>query len=65
VRVAFPSARLAGALTMIRAAAADSGIDAAIEGSAVTGVLDVKVSVETPAAAVARFVDALRAELGG
>jgi glycolate oxidase FAD binding subunit len=65
VRVAFPSTRLAGALTMIRTAAADSGIDAAIGGSAVTGVLDVTVSVETPAAAVARFVDALRAELGG
>jgi glycolate oxidase FAD binding subunit len=64
VRVAFPSTRLAGALTMIRAAAADSGIDAAIEGSAVTGVLDVRVSVEMPAAAVAGFVDALRAELG-
>ena len=36
-----------------------------IDGSAVTGVLDVKVPAETPAAAVARFVDALRAELGG
>jgi glycolate oxidase FAD binding subunit len=64
VRVAFPSTRLAGALTMIRAAAAYSGIDAAIGGSAVTGVLDVKVPSETPAEAVARFVDALRTELG-
>ncbi len=47
VRVAFPPTRLAGTLTLIRAAAADSGVDAAIEGSAVTGVLDVKVPVET------------------
>ena len=65
VRVSFPPTRLAATLTLIRAAAADSGVDAAIEGSAVTGVLDVKVPGETPAAAVARFVDALRAELGG
>ena len=65
VRVSFPPARLAGTLTLIRAAAADSGVGAAIEGSAVTGVLDVKVPAETPAAAVARFVVALRAELGG
>ena len=43
VRVSFPPARLAGTLTLIRAAAADSGVDAAIEGSAVAGVLDVKV----------------------
>jgi glycolate oxidase FAD binding subunit len=65
VRVAFPTARLAGTLTLIRAAAAASGVDAAIAGSAVTGVLDVKVPAETPATAVARFVVALRAELGG
>jgi glycolate oxidase FAD binding subunit len=56
--------RLAATLTLIRAAATDSGVDAAIEGSAVTGILDVKVPAETPAAAVARFVVALRAELG-
>ena len=65
VRVAFPTARLAGTLTLIRTAAAASGVDAAIEGSAVTGVLDVKVPVETQPAAVARFVVALRTELGG
>jgi glycolate oxidase FAD binding subunit len=65
VRVSFPPTRLARALTLIRAAAADSGVDAAIGGSAVVGVLDVKVPAATPAAAVARFVAALRAELGG
>ena len=64
VRVSFPPARLAGALTVIRAAAADSGVAAAIEGSAGAGVLDVTVPAESPAAAVARFVAALRAELG-
>jgi len=64
VRVAYPPARLADTLTRIRAAAADSGVDALIDGSAVTGVLGVKVPGETPPAAVARFVTALRAELG-
>ena len=49
---------------MIRAVAAGSGVDAAIEGSAVVGVLDVKVPAATPAAEVARFVAALRTELG-
>jgi len=49
---------------LIRAVAAGSGVDAAIEGSAVVGVLDVKVPAATPAAAVARFVAALRTELG-
>jgi glycolate oxidase FAD binding subunit len=63
VRVSFPPMRLAATLTLIRAAATDSGVHAAIEGSAVAGILDVKVPAETPAAAVARFVVALRAEL--
>jgi glycolate oxidase FAD binding subunit len=63
VRVSFPAARLARALTLIRAIAAGGGVDAAIGGSAVVGVVDVKLPAETPAAAVARFVTALRAEL--
>ena len=65
VRVAFPPARLAGALTMIRAAAADSGLDALIDGSVVAGVLGVKVPAEAPPTGVARFVEALRAGLAG
>jgi glycolate oxidase FAD binding subunit len=65
VRISYPPARLAETLTRVRSAAADSGVDAVIDGSAITGVLDVKVPAETPAAAAARFVDALRAELGG
>jgi glycolate oxidase FAD binding subunit len=63
VRVSSPPTRLAGTLTLIRAAAAGSGVDAAIGGSAIVGVLDVKVPAATPAAAVAGFVTALRAEL--
>ena len=63
VRVSFPPARLAETLTLIWATAANSEVDAGINGSAVTGVLDVKVPSETPAGAVARFVDALRTEL--
>jgi glycolate oxidase FAD binding subunit len=65
VRVSFPPARLAAALTGIRATATAGGVAAAIRGSAVVGVLDVKIPAETPAAAVAGFVAALRAELGG
>jgi glycolate oxidase FAD binding subunit len=65
VRVSFPPAHLAATLTVIRAAAADSEVAAAIEGSAGAGVLDVKIPAESPATAVARFVAALRAELDG
>ena len=65
VRVSFPPARLAAALTVIQAAAADSRVVAAIRGSAAVGVLDVKVAAETPASAVAGLVAALRAELDG
>jgi glycolate oxidase FAD binding subunit len=50
---------------VIQAAAAASGVPAAIGGSAGAGVLDVKVPADSQAAAVARFVAALRAELGG
>ena len=64
VRVSFPPPRLAQALPLIRSAAANSEVDAGINGSAVTGVLDVKLPSETPTRAVARFVDALRTELG-
>jgi len=65
VRVSFPPAQLAWALTVIQAAAAGSGVPAAIGGSAGAGVLDVKAPAQAQAAAVARFVAALRAELGG
>jgi len=65
VRLSYPPARLARALTLIRAAADETEVAAAIDGSAITGLLGVKVPAETPADAVARFVAALRAGLGG
>ena len=64
VRVSFPPAQLAGALTVIRAAAAGSEVAAGIKGSAGAGDLDVDVPAESPATAVARFVAELRAGLG-
>jgi glycolate oxidase FAD binding subunit len=65
VRVSFPPAQLAGALHAIQAAASGNAVTVAVDGSAGAGVLDVKVPAESPAAAVARFVVVLRAELGG
>lgn len=65
VRVSFPPARLAEALTAIQASAADNKVVITIKGSAGAGVLDVKAPAESPPAAVARFVAALRAELDG
>jgi glycolate oxidase FAD binding subunit len=64
VRVSFPPGRLAAALDAIQAAAARNAVPAAIEGPAGVGVLDVTAPAESPAAAVARFVPDLRAELG-
>ncbi len=63
VRASFPPEQLAGALTMIRAAAAGNALAAGIEGSAGAGVLDIEVPAESPAAAVAGFVATLRTEL--
>jgi glycolate oxidase FAD binding subunit len=63
VRVSFPPGQLAGTLTVIRAAAAGNAVAAGIEGSAGAGILDVKIPAESPAATVARFLAALRAEL--
>lgn len=63
VRASFPPQQLARALTAMQAAAAASGLEAAIEGSPSVGVLDVKVPAEAPAPAVSQFVVALRAEL--
>jgi glycolate oxidase FAD binding subunit len=63
VRVTFPPVRLAGVLTGIQDAAAACALAVGIDGSAGTGVLDVKVPAECPPTVVARFVPALRAEL--
>ena len=65
VCVSFPPGRLATVLTVIRATAAGTGVTAVIRGSAGARVLDVKVPAQATAAAVARFVAALRAELTG
>jgi glycolate oxidase FAD binding subunit len=64
-QVTFPPGLLPGVLTAIQAAAASSALAVTIEGSAGAGVLDVKVAAESPAAGVAGFVAALRAELRG
>jgi glycolate oxidase FAD binding subunit len=60
VRVTFPPVRLAGVLTGIQDAAAACALAVAIDGSAGTGVLDVKVPAECPPTVVAGFVPALR-----
>jgi glycolate oxidase FAD binding subunit len=64
VRITFPPVRLAEVLTVIQATAARDGLAVAIYGSAGAGVLDVEVPAECPPTVVARFVPALRAELG-
>jgi glycolate oxidase FAD binding subunit len=63
VRASFPPSQLARALTAVQAVAAASGLTAAIDGWPTVGVLDVKVPAEADAAAVARFVVTLRAEI--
>jgi glycolate oxidase FAD binding subunit len=64
VRVSFPPGQLAAALAAILASADRNAVAAAIEGPAGVGILDVNIPAGSPAAAVARFVPALRAELG-
>jgi glycolate oxidase FAD binding subunit len=65
VRVGFWAGQLSSVLSTIRAAAEEQDLDPAISGSAAIGVLHVSVPQEPPAAAVARFVTALRAKLSG
>lgn len=64
VQVSFPPGQLAGTLTVIQAAAADSGVAASIDGSAGAGVLDVEIPSDSQAAAVAQFVSDLRETIG-
>jgi glycolate oxidase FAD binding subunit len=64
LRVAFWPGQLALALGAIRAAASEHGLGPAVSGSA-AGVLDVSVKHESSPPAVAAFVKALRAGLGG
>ena len=65
LRVAFWTGKLADVLSAIRAAAESAGLDPSVSGSAGAGVLDVVVSEEAAAEAVAGFVADLRASLGG
>jgi glycolate oxidase FAD binding subunit len=63
LRVAFWAGQLAGVLDAVRAAAARSGLDPAVSGSAAAGVLHVALAGDAPAAAAAEFVTGLRAAL--
>jgi len=65
VRASFPPERLAAALTAIQTSAAGKALAVGIEGPVGVGVLDVKVPADSPAAAVAQFVPALREGLAG
>jgi glycolate oxidase FAD binding subunit len=60
IQVAFWPGELARVLGAIRAAAADTGLDPGVGGSAGAGVLHIAVPADREPAAVASFVDALR-----
>jgi glycolate oxidase FAD binding subunit len=64
LKATFRLSGLARVLATTRRAAADAGIRLDVRGSAGAGVLYAAVSGDAPAAAVARVVDALRAECG-
>ncbi len=61
IQVGFWASQLAAVLAAIRTAALAEELDPAIGGAAAAGVLSVRVGDEAPAAAVARFVETLRA----
>ena len=64
IRIAFWAAELAQMLAAIDAAASAAGLDPAVGGSAAAGVLYAAVSEQAAPAAVARFVQDLRAAVG-
>ena len=64
LQLAFWAGQLASVLSSIRTAADAEYLDAAIRGSAAVGILRVELPEESPAKAVARFVDAVRSRLG-
>jgi glycolate oxidase FAD binding subunit len=64
LRIAFWAGRLPAVLDAIRAAAAMTGVDPAVGGSAAAGVLHAALPPSAPPAAVTEFVTALRAEDG-
>jgi len=65
LRLAFWGGQLARVLSTVRSVAAANGVDPAISGSAGAGILEVGLTAESDAAAVARFVGELRNELDG
>ena len=63
LRIAFWAGRLEAVLAAIRAAAAITGVDPAVGGSAAAGVLHAALPDSAPPNEVTGFVTALRAEL--
>jgi glycolate oxidase FAD binding subunit len=63
LRIAFWAGRLPAVLAAIRAAAAMTGVDPAVGGSAAAGVLHAALPPSAPPAEVTGFVTALRAKL--
>ena len=63
LRIAFWAGRLEAVLAAIRAAAAMTGVDPAVGGSAAAGVLHAALPGSAPPSEVTGFVTALRAEL--
>src|SRR5215472_617680 len=63
VRVAFWAAALSKVLAVVDAAAADSGLDPAVGGSAAAGVIYARLGADADPAAVAGFVAAVREAL--
>ena len=64
LQLAFWAGQLASVLSSVRTASDAEDLDAAVRGSAAAGVLHVELPIESPAKAVARFVDAVRGRLG-
>jgi glycolate oxidase FAD binding subunit len=65
IRIGFWAEALAPVLAAVDAAASDAGLDPLVGGSAAAGVIHAAVRPDAPPAAVAGFVDGLRAALRG
>jgi glycolate oxidase FAD binding subunit len=65
IRIGFWAEALAPVLAAVDAAASDAGLDPLVGGSAAAGVIHAALPRDAPPAAVAGFVDALRAALRG
>ena len=65
IRIGFWPGALPDVLAVVDAAASEAGLDPLVGGSAAAGVIYAAAGQDAPAAAVARFVDGLRAALAG